>query len=396
VAGILEGVRVVDMGRYIAGPMCGALLGDLGAEVIRIERVGGGEDREQLPTNGGLDAGSGFLAFNRNKIGMTLDPGSEKGREVMKRLLATADILVVNLPAPALAKLGIDYESLKAIKPDIILVHTSSFGPEGPYSDRVGFDGIGQVMCGASYLSGPPGYPTRHFSNWVDCTTALFNAYGALAALLHKRATGEGQKVETNLLRSSLNVTSSLIIEEALTGIGRTSTGNRQQSGGPGDLVRTKDGWVLVQIVGNNLFKRWCKLLGEEQLLSDPRFDTDAKRGAPAAGEMLSQKTIEWAEKLTSAQALEALAGAMIPAGPLLSARQVLEDPHIKEAGFYTNVDYPDAPRPVPYVEPGAKFGGQRTPINRPPRIGEHTDQILAELGYAKAEIEALRSSGDI
>src|SRR4051812_40810263 len=197
-AGVLDGVRVLDMGRYIAGPLCGALLGDLGAEVIRIERVGGGEDRTQYPTSD--DSGANFLAYNRNKLGITLNPASPQGREVMKRLIQSADIMVVNLPLPSLISLGLDYDSLKALKPDFILVHTSAYGNDGPYAERVGFDGIGQAMSGAAYISGLPDQPMKSGVAWVDCMTALYNTMGALAALLQKRATGEGTKVETNLL----------------------------------------------------------------------------------------------------------------------------------------------------------------------------------------------------
>jgi len=155
--GVLDGIRVLDFGRYIAGPFCAALLGDLGAEVIRIERIGGGEDRPFIPVGAGSDGGGAmFLAMNRNKLGMTLDPASPKGREIVRKLVATADIVVANLPPAVLRSLALDLDSLRKIKPDIILTTVTGFGAGGPLSHKHGFDGIGQTMSGAVYLSGPP------------------------------------------------------------------------------------------------------------------------------------------------------------------------------------------------------------------------------------------------
>ena len=391
--GVLDGVRVLDLGRYIAGPLCGALLGDLGAEVIRIERVGGGEDRAQYPLSDEADAGAAYLAFNRNKKSLTLDPGSPKGREVMKRLIATADIVLVNMPLPAIEKLGLDYESLKAIKDDIILLHTSAFGNDGPYAERVGFDGIGQVMSGTVAISGNPGDPMKSVVCWVDCSTAIFSAYGALAAILHKRATGQGQKVETNLLRSALNLSNVQVIEQSVIDRNRPATANRMQAGGPGDLHKTKDGWVMIQVAGDALFKRWARLMGEEEKwTSDPRFANEMARGDNNA--ILSERTAAFTKDLTTEQALAAFAAAKVPAGPLLNPQQVLEDEHVNAVGMYQMTDYPGLPRPAPMVEPGARFSAFETPRGRPPTCGEHTDEILAGLGYDGAEIAALRSEG--
>lgn len=393
--GVLDGVRVLDLGRYIAGPLCGALLADLGAEVIRIERVGGGEDRAQYPLSEDADSGAAFLAFNRNKKSLTLNPGSPKGREVMKKLVASADIVLVNMPLPAIAKLGLDYESLKAIKDDIILLHTSAFGNEGPYAERVGFDGIGQVMSGTVYLSGRPGDPMKSVVCWVDVSTAMFNAYGALAALMHRKATGEGQKVETNLLRSALNLSAVQILEQGVIERNRQATGNRMQAGGPGDVVPTKDGWVIVQIAGDNLFRRWAKLMGDEdKWLSDPRFRTEQGRGDN--GEPLSARTAEFTRNLTTNEALALFAEHKIPAGPLLSPQQVLDDPHVQAVNLFRPVDYPGLPKPAPMVEPGARFSAFEVPVRRAPTIGEHTDEVLLGLGYGEAEIEALRIEGVI
>ncbi|CAN5237237.1 CoA transferase [soil metagenome] len=391
-AGVLDGVRVIDLSRYIAGPMCASLLGDLGADVIRIERVGGGEDRETLPLGEGIDAGASYLSVNRNKRGVTLDPGKPEGREVLTRLLATADILVVNLPFAAIQKLGVDYESLKKIKPDIILVHTSAFGTDGPYSDRVGFDGVGQAMSGAVYMGGDETGPRRAGVPWVDVTTAMFNAYGALAALMHRRATGQGQKVETNLFRSALNQTNATIIEQALIQKNRVPTGNRAQGSGPGDIHQTKDGWVLIQVVGDVLFARWARLMGEDLWLTDPRFSTNDERGEH--NDILSARTAEWAITKTTDEVIAAFSKAMIPAGPVFSPQQVLDDAHVAAANLYRPLDYPGLSMPAPQVEPGARFSGFELERKRPPTVGEHTDEVLAEVGYSAEQIAALRAKG--
>ena len=187
---LLENIRVLDFGRYIAGPVCASLLADLGADVIRIDRVEGSEDRYLMPVS---DTGDGalFLHSNRNKRGMTLDPLKPEGREILRKLVSGADVVVVNLPGPALKPLRLDYDSLKVHRQDIILASISAFGSEGSYSDRTGFDIIGQAMSGAMHMTGEPGQPTRSFTPFVDWLTAYSAAYGTLAAIMHRNQTGD-------------------------------------------------------------------------------------------------------------------------------------------------------------------------------------------------------------
>jgi crotonobetainyl-CoA:carnitine CoA-transferase CaiB-like acyl-CoA transferase len=391
--GVLDGVRVLDFGRYIAGPLCGALLGDMGADVIRVERVAGGDDRYQYPVT---DAGEGacFLQMNRNKRGMTLDPMRPEGRDILARLAEQADVVIANLPADTLARMGLDYASLSAIKPDIILTAISAFGDEGPYGNRVGFDGIGQVMCGATFLSGFE-RPTKSYASWVDVSTALFSTIGTLAALQEKAKSGRGQQVSTTLFGSALGVFNFNLIEQALTRPNRVRSGNRAQSSGPSDIVQTKDGWIMLQTVGFPLFKRWAALLGEPHWLDDPRFATDALRAENGA--VLSERTSLWSCQHTTEAALAILAEARIPAGPVYSPQDVLNDPHVQATGMMTPVDYPGVPAPVPLMMKAIALS--ETPLTlrmRPPQLGEHTDQIMAKLGYDPVEVQSYRNAGVI
>ncbi|MCG8415091.1 MAG: CoA transferase, partial [Pseudomonadales bacterium] len=242
---VLEGIRVLDFGRYIAGPYCATLLSDLGAEVIRVEKVDGSEDRFLSPIT---DKGDGalFLQLARNKKCLTLNPMKPAGQEIVKKLVATADVVVANLPPDTLKAMGLDYESLTSIKPDIILTMISAFGRGGPYENRVGFDGLGQAMSGNMYMSGTPDQPVKAYAPFIDFGTASLSAFGTMAALLHREKTGEGQVVEGSLFNTALTMMNGTVIEQAAIKRNRVATLNRSQTSAPADTFKTKDGWVLV------------------------------------------------------------------------------------------------------------------------------------------------------
>jgi crotonobetainyl-CoA:carnitine CoA-transferase CaiB-like acyl-CoA transferase len=389
---VLKDLRVLDFGRYIAGPYCATMLADLGAEVIRVERLQGSEDRYLAPI-GEKGEGSMFLHLNRNKLGMTLNPMKPEGRKIVSQLVANADVVIANLPQESLEKMGLDYETLKKYKFDIIVVSTSAFGAKGPYSKRTGFDGIAQAMCGNMHLSGTPGQPTRSFANWVDFSTAMYAAFGVMAALMHKTATGEGQVVETNLLRSSMSLFHANNMEQSLTDKNRTPTGNRGQFGGPSDSFDTQDGKIIISVIGKSLFQRCATLMDAEDLLSDPRFSTDNDRGGQQ-GEILSEHMQTWCLNYTNQQALALLEQARIPAGPVLSPKQAMEDQHVQQSNMLQMLDYPGIDQPIPMMPLPIEFSALETSIRlRPPQLGEHTEQIMRTLGYNASEIKALRDT---
>ena len=390
-AGVLDGIRVLDFGRYIAGPFCGMLLGDMGAEVIRIDKLAGSEDRYLVPV---ADSGEGplFLALNRNKKSLTLNPMKPQGQKIVKELVKTADIVIANLPQPTLVAMGIDYDSLKSIKPDIILTTVTAYGNGGPYSERVGFDGVAQALAGATYMGGRPGDPMKSFVPFADFGTATMAAFGTLSALIERNKSGKGQLVEAALTRTVMAFNIALLAEEAIKAIDRPSYGNRGYSAGPSDIFKTTDGAVMVQVVGQPLFERWAKLMGEESWLEDPRFATDMDRGEN--GELLSARMQMWCKDMTTKEVLDALDEARIPCGPVLSAKQVLQDPHIKAMDFLQKMDFPGLKSPIPINTTPVKLSETPGTIRqRTAKLGEHTSEILDALGYSLDEISEMRDA---
>ncbi|WP_447982575.1 CaiB/BaiF CoA transferase family protein [Achromobacter kerstersii] len=386
---VLEGIKVLDFGRFIAGPYCAALLADYGADVIRIDRVEGGEDRYIVPVTEGGE-GAMFLQLNRNKRSMTLDLDSPEGRAIVRKLVADADVVIANMPPRTLRSLELDYESLCRIKPDIILVASTAFGTSEAVCDRVGFDGVGQALSGAVHIAGQPEQPQKAMVPVVDFATSFACALGTMLALYERQRSGKGQEVSASLLCTGLNMASGALIEEALLGLDRQATGNRSPSYGPSDIFKAKDGWLITQVIGRPMFKRWTQLVGRPELLDDPRFADDTLRGEHSG--VLSACMNQWCGELTQSEALALLEKARIPAAPINSPRQTLEDETVRAAGVIQWMDYPGAPRKVPIFATPVSLS--RTPpriLKRAPLNGEHTDEILAGLGLDSQAIDALR-----
>jgi crotonobetainyl-CoA:carnitine CoA-transferase CaiB-like acyl-CoA transferase len=386
----LNGVRVLDFGRFIAAPYCGMLLADLGADVIRIERREGGEDRRVGPvTNSG--EGGLFLNMNRNKRGMTLTLGHAQSEEILRRLVETTDIAIVNLPFKLMKKLGLDYEALRQVKKDIILLMASAFGPDGPYAERVGFDTVAQAMSGAMYLTGFEA-PVRSIVPFADYGTALHAALGAMVALYKRQQTGRGELIDVSLLATSVAFMTPLIAEQAVSGISRTQQGNTSFYTAPSDTYRTQDGWVMVPTVGDWMFGRWAEAVGRPDLIDDPRCKDDITRADNHA--LINDVMSAWCSERTTRQAMAGLEQARIPCGDVYNLDDVLQDPQVEARGILERVGYPGGDLPVPLSRSPLRLGSTpKEPLRRAPTLSEHTDQILTELGFSREEITAFREA---
>ena len=388
--GVLDGIRVLDYGRFIAAPWCSALLADMGADVIRVEKREGGEDRwvQSIAETG---EGGTFLQCNRNKRSLTLDTTTADGQEITRKLVAGADIVVANMPAAGMRASGLDYDTLRAIKPEIILASATAYGEGGPYSDRIGFDGAGQVMSGAVYRQGPPEQPIRTVVPYADFGTALTLTIGVMMALYHRDRTGEGQHVEGALLPTAMMLSNAFLIERDLLGTDKPRMANQGTSVAPCDLYRTADdGWVLLQIAGPSMFKRWCRLVGRPELFDDPRFADDDLRWRH--GDELNAIMARWCADKTKTQVLELLEAAKLPAAPMHSTQEVLDDPHVQAMGYLKRVPFPGTPKDVPLIETPFRLSATPGEIRRrAPLLGEHTDDILGEIGYTADQIDGLR-----
>jgi crotonobetainyl-CoA:carnitine CoA-transferase CaiB-like acyl-CoA transferase len=387
----LSGIRVIDFGRFIAGPYCAMLLADMGADVIRVDRRHGSEDRYIAAiTESG--EGGGFLSLNRNKRNLTLDTSKPESAEIIRRLVKGADVVVANLPNNVLKSMRLDYDSLKAVKPDIILARISTFGPDGPYANRVGFDTVVQAMSGAMGLTGFAGTPVRDIVPFEDYGTALHTAFGVMVALYHRAQTGEGQIVDGSLLATGITYVQGLLAERSVLGIERRQLGNTSFYAAPSDCYQTKDGWIAVSAVGNDMFARWARLVGREDFIGDPRFASDQLRADNR--DPITQAMNAWLAIRNTEQAIAELEKARVPAGPVLDLQQVLDDPQVKARELLRYVDHPGAANPVPLADTAVRLsatpGGIR---HRAAALGEHTDEVLREIGYSDEEITKLREA---
>src|SRR5215510_7860861 len=391
----LSGIRVLDFGRFIAGPYCAMLLSDFGAEVIRIERREGGEDRYVAPITdptGGLGEGPMFIGLNRNKKSVTLDPAHPDSPEIKRRLIAGADVVVANLPINVLRKLGLDYDSLTAIKPDIILTQISAFGAEGPYADRVGFDPVAQAMSGAMGMTGFPGAPVRSVVPFEDFGTALHAASGTMVALHERQKSGRGQIVEASLLATGVTFMQALLAERYVIGVERRQQGNTAFHVAPSDTYQTKDGWIIIHVIGNPMFERWAKLTGRDDLIDDPRCADDISRANNS--QLITEAMNAWSNQRSTDEAMRELEEARVPCGKVYGLGEVFDDPQVKARDLINFVEYPGSARPVP--TPNTPVRLSETPgevRSRAPMLGEHTDEVLQELGFTAAEIAEYRAA---
>jgi formyl-CoA transferase len=383
----LSRFRVLDLSRVRAGPTCVRQLADFGADVIKIESPPGVDANEGM---GGPRDGPDFQNLHRNKRSMTLNLKLPEGREVFARLARKADVVVENYRPDVKYRLGVDYESLKALNPGIILASISGFGQDGPYLDRPGFDQIAQGMSGLMSVTGRPGEgPMRSGAAIADVSAGLYAALGVLTALLEREASGQGQWVQSSLLMSGIALLDFQAARYLMKGEVAPQVGNDHPTSMPTSAYTTADGYINVAAAGEGMWKRLCNAIERPELLARAEFEGAANRAKNRKA--LNAELNAALRTKTSGEWVAILNAASVPCGPIYSMDQVFADPQVQHLRAAATVKHP-ALGDIRVVNQAA--GLSRTPATMAratPEIGQHTDEVLAEAGYSKAEIEALR-----
>jgi crotonobetainyl-CoA:carnitine CoA-transferase CaiB-like acyl-CoA transferase len=391
-AGALSHLRILDLSRVRAGPTCVRQFADFGADVIKIESPPGVDPNEGM---GGARSGSDFQNLQRNKRSLTLNLKQPQAKEVFARLVKTADVVVENYRPDVKFRLGIDYASLAKINPRIILASISGFGQDGPYRDRPGFDQIAQGMSGLMSITGLPGQgPVRVGAAVADVSAGLFAALGIMTALLERERSGAGQWVQSSLLQAGITLTDFQAARYLKEGEVAPQVGNDHPTSMPTSAYKTADGYINVAASGEGMWARLCGAIEREDLLARPEF-----KGQPARAKNRARLNAEIntvLAKKKSAEWIEVLNAAGVPCGPIYAMDQVFADPQVRHLGAAVEVESRSLGR---FRVVNQAAGLSRTPAHvasAAPEIGEHTEEILAELGYGKDDVAQLRAANAI
>ncbi len=396
--GPLKGLRVLDLTRVLAGPTCTQMLGDLGAEVIKIERPGAGDDTRGFapPTMPGTETSAYFIGVNRNKRSVTLDIAAPEGQAIMRQLLEDTDILVENFKVGALAKYGLGYEQLHAAFPSLIYCSITGFGQTGPYAPRPGYDSLIQAMGGVMSLTGEPeGLPQKVGVPVADLFAGLYGCIGILAALRHRERTGQGQQIDIGMLDTSVAWLANQGMNYLATGENPARLGNQHPNIVPYQVFPTADGHIVLSVGNDPTFKRFAEAVGMAQLLDDPRFATNAARVTnrqlvtdTLTPVMQRHTTTEWVEKL------EAL---KIGCGPINKLSEVFADPHVLARGMVVQMPHGSG-SDVKVIANPVRLSATPTDYRiSPPLLGEHNDEVLGGLlGFSEADLADMKAKGII
>ena len=392
--GPIHGVKVLELAQIMAGPTCGLMLADLGAEVIKIEKIPGGDDtRRFLPPDVNGEAAA-FMMMNRNKRGMALDLKTKEGVEVFKRLVKQADVVVENFRKGTLEKLGVGYEELKKINPKIILCEISGYGRTGPYADKGGFDLIAQGMSGLMSITGESkGKPPMKVGAPVtDITAGILAATGVLAALVSRATTGVGQRVDTSLYEAGIVHTYWQSAIASATGIAPGPLGSAHPLTAPYQAFQTKDKWITVGASNQNTWLKLIDALGVKELQENEKFSSNANRmqNVTELTELLKKEL----EKKTSAEWLKLFDEKGLPCGPINTVTEMFEDPQTKERKMIVDVKNEKAGSFKAIGMP-IKFSETKVEDTKEsPTFGQHTKQILLDYGFKSEEIDSLMKQG--
>jgi crotonobetainyl-CoA:carnitine CoA-transferase CaiB-like acyl-CoA transferase len=390
---VLGGIRVLDLSRVIAGPYCAALMADLGADVVKLERPGRGDDLRAWRGGDGMSAA--FAAVNRGKRGIAIELQHPDGARLAFELARRADVILENFLPGVAARQGLGYDAVRAVNPSVVYASVTGFGQDGPYARRPGYNTIAQGMSGLMALTGMPGHPPTRVGGSVSDLAAALCAFGAVnAALVHRFRTGEGQYLDVNLLASTLSLLPDPVAQYFDTGQRPRRVGNRNLNLTPAEAYPTKDGMVQVVMMNPDQYDRFCKALGDPALATDPRFATNDARlthyeafRARVEQALASGTTAEWLERFERAS---------IAAGPVYELDEVFADPQVEHLQLIAELEQPGYGMARMLTFP-VRASATPASIRRPaPLLGEHTTEVLGEIGVSASEIERLANAGTI
>lgn len=387
----LDGLVVIDLTQNVAGPFCAELLGDFGADVIKIERPGKGDDVRGFAPQWHGEAAA-YLAYNRNKRSVCVDLDDARGREIVRRLCRKADIFVHAMKPGSAEARGFGYDDLSRDNSRIVYGSISGFGEHGPLRSLPGYDPLGQAYSGIISMNGHPGAPpARVVVPIIDMGSGLWLFTGILAALLERSKTGKGAKVATSLLETGVAWTTLMMAAYQATGVVPGPAGSTSPAAAPYEAFQTADGWIQIAAGNDRMFAQLCEVLHCPQVAQDPRFRTNADR-VPQRAEL--HEILEHAtRKLTAARLMELMRDAGVPASVINTLDKVYADEQVNALGMLPPVDPGFRIPDMKFVDIPVSINGERSTRRRmPPRLGEHTDEVLRAAGYADAEIAALKA----
>ena len=384
----LKGVKVVDFSHAWAGPTCTALLSDAGADTIKVEPITGDFFRTAMD-------GAVFVNVNRNKRGIALNLKTSEGRRIASKMLESADVLVENFVPGVMDRLGLGYKAISGMNPRIIYCSISGFGQQGPYHKRPSFDPVAQAVSGIMLATGEPDRPpVRILPPMIDYSAGIHAAYGIVIALLNREKTGKGERIDISLMDIGIAQMSAFVTHYTMTGELPERMGSAHKAWAPYQAFETSDGWVLIAVASNKMWENLCKVLKLKDLRNDSRYATPESRRKHR--KKLAESLTKVTRQYRGRELESMLSEAGVPSGQLRNIGEVVADPHVKARRLIDDVKYPGLGK-IKIVKTPIFFSGQAPRTrSQAPQLGEHTDEVLAELGYGEVEIQRLQDSGII